>query len=77
MSCDILETLGVPSHEAKQAADLYYKRDEEMVRNMAAHRDEDDEGFTNVARDAVRSLDELLRSDLDQATIQRKRTRLE
>ena len=68
MSCDILETLGVSAYSAKRAAKAYFKGDEETVRKMAPHRDEDEEGYASAAREAVRSLDELLRNDLERST---------
>lgn len=72
MSCDILETLGVSAYSAKRAAKAYFKGDEEVVRKMAVHRDEDDaEGYASAAREAVRSLDELLRNDLESSSHKR------
>ena len=65
MGVDILQSLGVSYHAAKRAAKAYFLRDEEMVRSMAQHRNMDDGEYVSVARDAVRSLDELLRSDLE------------
>ncbi|WAC21585.1 monovalent cation:proton antiporter-2 (CPA2) family protein [Luteolibacter sp. SL250] len=65
MGADILEHLGLSSQEAKLAASVYFTRDEEMVRSMAEHRNKDDGEYLNAAREAVQSLDELLRSDLE------------
>lgn len=64
MGVDILEKLGVRPHAARRAAKAYFRRDEEMVRTMASHRDADDTEYISYAKDAVHSLDELLRSDL-------------
>jgi Kef-type K+ transport system membrane component KefB/voltage-gated potassium channel Kch len=63
MSTDILKTFGVSSYSANRAAKLYFRRDEDMVRIMAKHRNEDN--FTNTAQEAVKSLEELLRRDLE------------
>lgn len=65
MGVDILRQLGVPRHAANRAAKAYFQRDEEMVKAMAKHRNIADGEYVSVARDAVRSLDELLRSDLE------------
>jgi len=64
MGEDILKQLGMPAHDANRAAKAYFIRDEEMVRAMAEHRNAEDGEYLNVAREAVKSLDELLRSDL-------------
>lgn len=63
MGSDILQLLGVPRFSANRAARAYFRRDEEFVRAMAKHRN-DTEGFTSAAREAVRSLEELLKADL-------------
>ncbi len=63
MGVDILRMLGVSSYSANRAAKAYFRRDEEFVRTMAKHRNADD--FTSAAREAVRSLNELLKSDLE------------
>ncbi|HVJ46008.1 MAG TPA: monovalent cation:proton antiporter-2 (CPA2) family protein [Luteolibacter sp.] len=68
MGVDILRKLGISPHAARRTAKAYFRRDEEMVRTMAAHRDADDREFANVAKEAVRSLDELLRSDIANLT---------
>jgi len=65
MGVDILQELGLSGHEARRAAKAYFVRDEEMVRSMATHRNAEDGEYLNAAREAVKSLDELLRSDIE------------
>lgn len=65
MGRDVLESLGVTHGEAQLAADRYLQRDEEMVRAMA-HRRHDTNDYVSVAREAVRTLDELMRKDLEE-----------
>lgn len=67
MGADILHELGVSRHAAARAARTYFHLDERMVKHMAEHRDREGEGYMNSAREAVRSLDELLRGDLAHA----------
>lgn len=66
MSLDILGELGMPADEARRAVASYRRRDEEMVRKMARHRHEEGD-YLDAAREAVRSLDELIRSDIERA----------
>lgn len=67
MGTDILQQLGLTAEAARLAADAYFIRDEEMVKSMASHGHENDGDYINAAREAVNSLNELLRSDLEQA----------
>jgi voltage-gated potassium channel Kch len=60
---DALRMLGEADEAAERATRLYRERDELMVREMAHHR-EDSEEFFSAAREAHRSLDELMRSDI-------------
>jgi len=61
---DALRMLGESDEAAERATRLYRERDELMVREMAKHRHDDDE-FYSAAREAHRSLDELMRSDIE------------
>jgi len=63
---DALRMLGESDEAAERATRLYRERDELMVREMAKHRHDDDE-FYSAAREAHRSLDELMRSDIEAA----------
>jgi Kef-type K+ transport system membrane component KefB/voltage-gated potassium channel Kch len=63
MGTDVLTLLGMPARAAQRAARLYRDSDEAMVREMASHR-HDASDYTSVAREAVRTLDELMRRDL-------------
>ena len=64
MAGDALRMLGESDEAAERAVRLYRERDELMVREMAKHRHDDDE-FYSAAREAHRSLDELMRSDIE------------
>lgn len=65
MGRDIMETLGVDAEIARHAAERYLQRDEEMVRVMAQRRHEAND-YVGVAREAVRTLDELMRQDAEE-----------
>jgi monovalent cation:H+ antiporter-2, CPA2 family len=60
---DALRMLGESEETAERATRLYRERDEQMVRDMAKHRHDDNELYS-AAREAHRSLDELMRSDI-------------
>ena len=60
---DVLQLLGESAEAAEHAAELYRENDERMVREMAAVRNNSNE-FFNAAREAHRSLDELMRRDI-------------
>ena len=62
MGVDVMRTLGVPAYAAYRAARLYRQQDEAMVRNMAAHRHDQGEYYSQ-AREAIRSLDQLMRAE--------------
>ncbi len=61
---DALRMLGESDEAAERATRLYRERDELMVREMAKHRHDDKELYS-AAREAHRSLDELMRSDIE------------
>lgn len=61
---DVLRMLGESEEAAERATRLYRERDELMVRDMAHHR-EDSKEFFSAAQEAHRSLDELMRSDIE------------
>jgi Kef-type K+ transport system membrane component KefB/Trk K+ transport system NAD-binding subunit len=63
MGIDVLSLLGMPLRAAQRAARLYRDSDENMVREMARAR-HDAADYTSVAREAVRTLDEIMRRDL-------------
>lgn len=65
MGCDILHSLGENEIDAARAVELYRERDEIMVRDMAKHRNDDNE-FLTAAKQAHRSLNELMRHDIEQ-----------
>ena len=56
--------LGESDEAAERATRLYRERDELMVREMAHHR-EDSKEFFSAAQEAHRSLEELMRSDIE------------
>ncbi len=62
---DVLRMLGESDEAADRATQLYRERDELMVREMAHHR-EDSKEFLSAAHEANRSLDELMRSDIEE-----------
>lgn len=62
MGVDVMRTLGVPAYAAYRAARLYRQQDEAMVRNMARHRHDQGEYYSQ-AREAIRSLDQLMRAE--------------
>lgn len=64
LGADVLRTLGESDEAAERATRLYRERDEIMVREMAKHRDDSKE-FYGAAQEAHRSLDELMRSDIE------------
>ncbi|MEO5713201.1 MAG: monovalent cation:proton antiporter-2 (CPA2) family protein [Luteolibacter sp.] len=66
MAGDALRMLGESDAAAERATRLYRERDEIMVREMAKHRHDDNELYS-AAREAHRSLDELMRSDIEAA----------
>lgn len=61
---DVLKMLGESEEAAERATRLYRERDEVMVRDMARHR-HDSKELVSAAREAHRSLDELMRSDIE------------
>ncbi|MDB6077271.1 MAG: potassium transporter [Akkermansiaceae bacterium] len=67
MGVDILEHLGVAPHLADQTARLYRERDEVMLRTIAKSRnaEKDSAKRLNAAREAVHTLDALMRADLE------------
>jgi monovalent cation:H+ antiporter-2, CPA2 family len=64
LSVDVLRDLGLPLAAAQRAAEIFREGDEAAVREMAAHRHDRDEHIS-AGRDAIRSLDELMRKDLE------------
>ncbi|RYD40437.1 MAG: potassium transporter, partial [Verrucomicrobiaceae bacterium] len=64
LGADVLRTLGESDEAAERATRLYRERDELMVRDMAQHRDDSKE-FYSAAQEAHRTLDELMRSDIE------------
>lgn len=60
---DVLQMLGESQEDAERAMRLYRERDEIMVRDMARHRNNTSE-LLSAAKEAHRSLDELMRSDV-------------
>lgn len=71
MGVDVLTLLGMPEPAAQRAARLYRDSDEDMVRQMASARHQA-EDYTSAAREAVRSLDEIMRRDLEEHPQERK-----
>jgi len=65
MGGDMLQMLGETAEDIQRAVELYRKRDEIMVRDMAKHRNDDKE-LLSTAKQAHRSLNELMRSDVEQ-----------
>ncbi|MEO5917042.1 MAG: cation:proton antiporter [Luteolibacter sp.] len=63
LGIDVLKMLGESDEAADRASRLYRERDEVMVREMAKHRIDSKEFFT-AAKEAHRSLNELMRSDI-------------
>lgn len=63
MGGDLLRMLGETDEGAERAVRLYRERDEIMVRDMAAHR-HDSKELIGAAREAHRSLDEIMRRDI-------------
>ncbi|MFT3990867.1 MAG: monovalent cation:proton antiporter-2 (CPA2) family protein [Luteolibacter sp.] len=63
LGSDVLQFLGETPESADRAAKLYRDRDELMVREMARHR-HNSEQLHSAAREAHRSLDEIMRRDL-------------
>ena len=61
---DVLRMLGESAEAAERATQLYRERDEIMVRDMARHR-HDSKEFLSAAQEAHRSLDKLMRSDIE------------
>ena len=72
MSTDIMADLGIPRQEAERIAKLYRENDERMVREMARHR-HDRKEYVSRAKDYVRTLDELMRRDVEEETEQEDR----
>lgn len=66
MGSDLLRELGESDDAAARAARIYRERDEVMVREMARLR-HDDKDYVSAAREAHRSLDELMRGDIEAA----------
>ncbi len=64
MSVDIMANLGIAREKAERIAKHYRENDERMVREMAKHRHDQSE-YVGRAREYVKILDELMRSDLD------------
>lgn len=64
MSVDIMADLGIPHAKAESIAKHYRVNDERMVREMAKHR-HDEKEYIGRAKEYVKALDELMRSDLD------------
>ncbi|RYD37712.1 MAG: potassium transporter, partial [Verrucomicrobiaceae bacterium] len=64
LGADVLRMLGESDEAAERATRLYRERDEIMVREMAKHRDDSQE-FYGAAQEAHRTLDELMRSDIE------------
>lgn len=63
MGGDLLRMLGETEEDVDRATRLYRDRDEEMVKDMALHR-HDSKEFLSAAREAHRSLNELMKSDI-------------
>lgn len=62
MSVDIMTEQGFPKDRAERIALRYKENDERMVREMAKHR-HDSKQYIGKAKEYVRTLDELMRSD--------------
>lgn len=62
MGADILRHFGMKEESAKRVTELYRRSDEEAVREMAKHR-HDRKRYLDAGREAVRALDEVMRSD--------------
>ncbi|MEP2776565.1 MAG: monovalent cation:proton antiporter-2 (CPA2) family protein [Luteolibacter sp.] len=65
MSVDIMTEHGFPKERAERMAQRYKENDERMIREMAKHR-HDRKQYVGKAKESVRTLDELMRSDLDE-----------
>ena len=65
MGVDALRLLGYRSYQAHRAARTFRRHDEDSVRELAAMR-HDRKTYINVARERIRSLEEILRSDLEE-----------
>ena len=70
MSVDIMAEFGMERGRAERIARHYRANDERMVRQMAEHRHDEKEYYSR-AREYVKALDELMRSDLDEASTQK------
>lgn len=67
MGVDILrDDFAMPEADARRFAGLYRERDEQTVREMARFRN-DEKARLNAAREAVRSLEEILSKDMREA----------
>lgn len=67
MSVDIMSSLGIPHIKAETIAKRYRRNDERMVREMAKHR-HDRKKYIGRAKEHVKTLDELMRRDVDEAS---------
>jgi voltage-gated potassium channel Kch len=67
LGADALSLLGQRAYHAIRAARKFRRHDEEVVRNLAAMRD-DRAAYLDTAREHIRELEELLRSDLAERT---------
>ena len=67
MSVDIMEAFGIERKRAEQMASRYRANDERMVRQMAEHR-HDNKEYIGRAKEYVKALDEMMRSDLADST---------
>ncbi len=65
MGVDALRLLGYRSYQAHRAARTFRRHDEATVRELAAMR-HDQKTYINVARERIRGLEEILRSDLEE-----------
>lgn len=61
---DLLQMLGESAADSARAVEIYRERDEQMVRDMARHR-HNTKDMISAAKEAHRSLDELMRSDIE------------
>lgn len=66
LGSDVLRILGESDEAAERAARIYRERDELMVREMARQR-HDSHQFMSAAKEAHRSLDELMRRDREES----------
>jgi monovalent cation:proton antiporter-2 (CPA2) family protein len=67
LAVDALRLLGFRAYQARRAARIFRRHDEESVRELAAMR-HDRRQYLSIARKRIRDLEEMLRADLGERT---------